>query len=804
MSLINKVHSFLTGFTPDTPSASTIVVNGHKIDTLPGLKMIDDLGVKAAKRNGWILSMKQIRYLVTDNTDFFWDILPESAIQPHLTKLANALCKLQADRSGDLKVLLTASERYTVITQLYENLLEGSSLTKDDLKSGYIFLRYIHESPRVTDKNTVDAVIKNFEQRGVLPPIIVTHHAMAYLGNKCNLLKAERVNADCSINFRPERDIQHSTKINDFTSVLEMSQELSEIRCENDTVQGEIGNFMDRTVHELDDPEEMADIVKNVNKTVSKVREFVVKLNVEKERVREGEESILEQLKELNSLNQTLSDTQREQEEKDREIEDLTRDLDDIKKEYSEREAELQKALEEEKQKATAAQLHSIPSHEFNELSEQNEALREENKERTALVTRLRRQFSKLQDDHAIAPSKKETDLDNAKRVKIELRNRLNETKAQIESCTTENETLKSELVKRENDNSRLERELERLKNEVKKTQRRHTTAEESKLNLSLSPSLKRSSRSCHFDTSCQEESYESETESEEMTTKQVSKMLKFPSLPRASVCALTSVEANKMIPKWTEKDTVDDYCDSVRNAWEYCSGEEFDEEKFCKILKVNLPKKALTYVKSLPTAEQLKVDNVLQAITEGLGRRKHAYLQELSRAKKEASETHNEFAQRIKDLYELGTGSRELNEGEKSMIVDFFLKGLSANEESALRLVATDEEMTDIVALAKRAGRTRDSSVSNINAVDSIETKAEAGVTRYQHPNKGKETADGPKQSKDRKKIICHYCKKPGHRWRKCYLRAAKEPEWKPHWYTEDYQPKPKENKVTKDKELA
>ena len=70
--------------------------------------------------------------------------------------------------------------------------------------------------------------------------------------------------------------------------------------------------------------------------------------------------------------------------------------------------------------------------------------------------------------------------------------------------------------------------------------------------------------------------------------------MLKFPSLPRAPVCALTSVEATKMIPKWTEQDTVVDYCVRVRTAWEYCNGEDFDEGKFCKILKLNLPRKAL------------------------------------------------------------------------------------------------------------------------------------------------------------------------------------------------------------------
>ena len=199
--------------------------------------------------------------------------------------------------------------------------------------------------------------------------------------------------------------------------------------------------------------------------------------------------------------------------------------------------------------------------------------------------------------------------------------------------------------------------------------------------------------------------------------------MLKFPSLPRAPVCALTSVEATKMIPKWTEQDTVVDYCVRVRTAWEYCNGEDFDEGKFCKILKLNLPRKALPYINGLPKTDQVKVDSFLKAITEGLGRGKQHYLQELSTAKKETSETHNEFAQRIKELYELGTGSRKLVESEKTMIVDFFLRGLSANEESALRLVASDEEMTDVVALAHRAGRVRASTVTNINAVDSKET---------------------------------------------------------------------------------
>ena len=185
----------------------------------------------------------------------------------------------------------------------------------------------------------------------------------------------------------------------------------------------------------------------------------------------------------------------------------------------------------------------------------------------------------------------------------------------------------------------------------------------------------------------------------------------------------MNSKDVFSIFPKWLESDTIEDYCQKVRVAWEYCNDEQFDEGKFCKILKLKLPVKAGAYIRGLPTADQAKVESVLKAITEGLGRRKHAYLQELSRAKKETCETHNEFAQRIKDLYELGTGSRELVESEKKMIVNFFLNGLAANEESALRLVASDEEMTDVFALANRAGRTRASTVTNINAVDSMET---------------------------------------------------------------------------------
>ncbi len=221
--------------------------------------------------------------------------------------LANSLLRLQSDRRGDVKLSLTADERLSMIKRLYENLLQDSGLSNADLATGYLVLRFCREHSRITDARAVNDVIKSFELRAVMPPIIVTHHAMAALATKQNILDLERETLDNSIIFSPEVRAHESTKIHDFTTALEMSEQLSVIRCENEMTQNDISTFLERSVHELDDPNEMNDIMKNVNKTVTDVRELVKQMNLQKEKIQEGEENILgaiqgqfDQIQELN------------------------------------------------------------------------------------------------------------------------------------------------------------------------------------------------------------------------------------------------------------------------------------------------------------------------------------------------------------------------------------------------------------------------------------------------------------------------------------------------------------------------
>ena len=187
----------------------------------------------------------------------------------------------------------------------------------------------------------------------------------------------------------------------------------------------------------------------------------------------------------------------------------------------------------------------------------------------------------------------------------------------------------------------------------------------------------------------------------------------------------ISAREVSIIMPKWIGTDSISGYCKKVRIAWNYCEKESFDEEKFCKILTLQLPEDANDVLDSLDAEDKKKVEKILLKLTQSLGRKENDYLRELSMAKKDPSETHNHFARRIQRLYRLGTGAKvDLAGSDKKLIVDFFLRGLDQNEENMLRLIATDSEMSDIDALANRASRSTAPSTSNtfetINAVTS------------------------------------------------------------------------------------
>jgi hypothetical protein len=138
--------------------------------------------------------------------------------------------------------------------------------------------------------------------------------------------------------------------------------------------------------------------------------------------------------------------------------------------------------------------------------------------------------------------------------------------------------------------------------------------------------------------------------------------------------------------------------------------------------------------------------------------------------------ESHIAFAMRIQRLFNLGTGQEnDTSAASKRLIVETFFNGLPLNEASALRLVATEEELTDVDKLAKRAARSGRTQNTTVNA-----------VTNYKKPLEKKQLPDRQTLTKKNKfKGKCFFCKKQGHGWRKCYQRANRNPNWKPEQET-------------------
>ena len=195
----------------------------------------------------------------------------------------------------------------------------------------------------------------------------------------------------------------------------------------------------------------------------------------------------------------------------------------------------------------------------------------------------------------------------------------------------------------------------------------------------------------------------------------------------------MSTKDATNLVPKWKPGDNIVPFCKKIENAWEYCRAEDFDEKKFCQILRLQLPADAAEIFDNMEAEKQSTVKEVANAIKLALDKQKSEYMQEFAEVTKQAAESYNAYALRVKRLYLRGTGTSSLSAGEKVMLVETFLNGLPSSESTTLRLVASDAEMISIDDLSKRAARVRSRPSKNhdeINALreefDQIKTKIE------------------------------------------------------------------------------
>ena len=237
-------------------------------------------------------------------------------------------------------------------------------------------------------------------------------------------------------------------------------------------------------------------------------------------------------------------------------------------------------------------------------------------------------------------------------------------------------------------------------------------------------------------------------------------------------IAVMTAKEASSLIPRWNNTENIVSFCKKVQSAYAFCKDEGYSEEKFCQILRLHLPDPAAQVFDQLSEANKKSVTEITSALLAQLDRQENEYLQQFSKLKKEPLESHNAYALRVQRLYQLGTGSETtMTARDKKVIVEAFLNGLPLNEQSALRLVATDSEMSDIQTLAKRASRSAITQ-NNVNAMPGTSPAPAAATMKL---------PDRQSFQGNKKRFNCYYCTKTGHSWRRCYLRARQNPEWKP-----------------------
>ena len=473
MSFVSKFTRYLTGFTNDqVETPCTTNVNGVLVRTAPGLRLCDEIGLKTARRAGWIMSMKTLReYGLHENAEYFWDVFPEDSLRPCMTTMANALLSLEAERQGSLHVAIDADQRLTIMNDLYDSLLMNTGLTKNDLAGGYIVLRLGLEPNRCSDQEKVKTTMQLYLKKGTYPPVIVSKHAMAAMHRDLRLLEMEKKDHNSTVAFRP---IHESTNIEENASGMNITDQISEIGFANDTVLNDLTNYMDKSVYDLDDEGEIEDISTKMNNTITKLRSVTLQVGIEKSQIDEAKvqlhETFMQKQEEIEQLNQIMHNQKEELKIKEEHIGRLEKDLDNARTELASETANLEKQLEKVTTEKQQQAFNTIPLEQVEEAQKQLADLEGQVKDRRENEQRLRRQIRNLKEEYTSKIAENQSAIDTATALRVQFKSSMDETKNQLNQLKRENQDLRDETEQKEKANALLSKRITELDRAVKQT----------------------------------------------------------------------------------------------------------------------------------------------------------------------------------------------------------------------------------------------------------------------------------------------------------------------------------------------
>ena len=123
---------------------------------------------------------------------------------------------------------------------------------------------------------------------------------------------------------------------------------------------------------------------------------------------------------------------------------------------------------------------------------------------------------------------------------------------------------------------------------------------------------------------------------------------------------------------------------------------------------------------------KRISFEAITEELLSVLDLQKSEYLRDFGWISKRPNESYTGYALRLKRLYQKGTGQKKISPSEKLYMVEQFFNGLNSSESTALRLVATEEEMKCVDKLAKRAARSKNSTSSAHEEVNALKNKLE------------------------------------------------------------------------------
>ena len=755
--------------TRDPGTLETVLVDSQRVVCSPGLRFTDEEAIKLSQRSGWILSFAKVQEL--EHQGVFIDWVLKAAAEPKLQYFTNCLLKLEEKRSNE-KIKLTEDQRRKFSEQLCNELIAPTGLEPEKLlKEGYFVMRKLEEN-RTSEAVVVEAKKKEFAKLKALPPMIATALAMKELAGKNDLLEFESAHEKSSIVFSPTIKNLCSTGIDatlddDYQALV---GDLSNISLEHDITVGAMNSLMEQSAISDPDPADVSALASMLDENMEKAQKAVQKMQQHKHQLAlertHIEETASAYQHDCDALNQTISKRNREIAQQNAEIESIKRDLEmamankdeevgSLQKELEETQMELAMLKQENRGNVPAEALHEAED----EVSDLQEKLKAQNKRQKTLQTRMENiklecnsKIDVLKHENKALIIKKENlekTLRAEKQIRAEKQQELDEAKAKCEKLRLHNDDLESTIQKFTSNCRRLSS----TKTEVERI--RHSSSQS--------------------DDVFQQPKKASDVS---VISKMVTPDTVNPEYIMATDNGSKTKTVTQLLPKWSAGENIRNYTKRVAHAWEFVKG-DFEEKKFCNLVRISVSANLGEIIDNYLTEnESPSVQGLCEALTTKLDKRPSEYISEFKSATRGPSESYTAYAHRLRELYKKGTETTgKMNSGEKRLLVEQFLEGIPYSESSTLKLVASDEEMLDVDALAKRAARTS----KPREAVTTIAENTQLNLDTLPESNPHNEEYNSNAPQKEGPKFNCFYCGRPGHGWRSCFRRAREDPYWRP-----------------------